>query len=114
MLNRALHTVHISSGLNVPHVLLQAVDLLPSDLEALLQLLLAPSSSEAASASDTELHAWREHVRGAAEGAVAAAEASAGVEGLAEATLASAQAVLAAVQGFSAQASFFPSISAPA
>ncbi len=82
---------------------LQAEDLLPADVEAPLQLLLTPEAQSAPGAA-AQLHAWEEHVAAMAEAAVAAAEASAGVEGLSEATLASAQAVVAAVQGFSAQA----------
>lgn len=85
---------------------LQAVDLLPADLEAPLQLLLTPQV-EAAPDAAAQLRAWEEHVAAAAEAAVAAAEASAGVEGLSEATLASAQANVAAVQGFSPQAKLF-------
>ena len=82
---------------------MQAVDLLPADLEAPLQLLLTPRV-ESGPGPAAQLRAWEEHVAATAEAALAAAEASAGVEGLSEATLASAQAVVAAVQGFSAQA----------
>ena len=73
--------------------------MLPSDLEAALRLLLAEHAGEAL----PQLAAWEEHVAAVAESAVAAAEASVGVEGLAEASLARAQAVHAAVEGFNAQ-----------
>ena len=79
----------------------QAADVLPSDLEAALRLLLPEPGDE----SRAQLAAWEEHITAVAESAVAAAEASVGMEGLAEASLAQAQAVYAAVEGFSAQVS---------
>lgn len=88
-------------GLIGRYVGMQAAGVLPSELEAALRFLLAEPPSEARA----QLAAWEEHIAATAESAVAAAEASVGVEGLAEASLARAQAVHMAVEGFSAQVS---------
>lgn len=78
----------------------QAVDLSPGDVAAALKLLLADAPR-----FPEELLAWQRHISEAAESAVAAAESSVGVEGFHEAALASAQAVVAAVEGFTPQVS---------
>jgi hypothetical protein len=76
----------------------QAVDLSPGDVAAALQLLLAAGTRLSA-----ELRAWQRHISEAAESAVAAAESTVGMEGLHEAAVASAQAIVAAVEGFTPQ-----------
>ncbi|BDA49376.1 hypothetical protein COCOBI_13-4880 [Coccomyxa sp. Obi] len=78
--------------------LCQAADLSPADMAAALELLLAKGSR-----FHRELHAWQRHISTAAESAVGAAESSAGIEGLHEAAMASAQAAVTAVTGFTAQ-----------
>ncbi len=77
---------------------MQAVDLSPADVAAALEALLAERTR-----FPRELCAWQRHISEAAESAVAAAESSIGMEGLHEAALASAQAVVAAVEGFTPQ-----------
>lgn len=76
----------------------QAADLSPADMAAALELLLADERR-----FHRGLHAWQRHISAAAESAVSAAESSVGMEGLHEAALASAQAAVAAVTGFTAQ-----------
>ncbi|EIE24939.1 hypothetical protein COCSUDRAFT_47016 [Coccomyxa subellipsoidea C-169] len=78
--------------------LCQAVDMSPADVAAALEVLLAERTR-----FPRELCAWQRHYSEAAESAVAAAESSIGMEGLHEAALASAQAVVAAVEGFTPQ-----------
>lgn len=76
----------------------QADDLTAADVEAALQLLLAEKAQRAKA-----LRAWLEYARAAAESCVSKAESSVGIEGLHEAALATAQAAVAAVEGFDAQ-----------
>jgi hypothetical protein len=78
----------------------QAGELGAADVEAALQLLLAQSVRR-----PKALRRYGEGARAAAASAVAKAEASAGIEGLHEAAVATAQTAVAAVEGFDARVS---------